>query len=466
MSDPVRRVCHVTTVLSPAGLSGLADARDVVGAAARVELWSLTDHQLAMEVADAVALRAQADAVLLARLGEADARGLAHSRGASSLTGWLRCSHRLSPGEAFRLVKTARTLREQLPATAAAMAQGDVRLSQAEVIVESLKDLSAAVTPDQRTEGEQTLIAACDSLDPISLGRLGRRLEELLDPEGMQARDEAKIRDHEQKAFGKRELTFSPDPYGSGGTIRGRYDAAGYAVITAVLEPLCAPWSTSTADPGTGPCQDPAAGKDLRSAAARRYDALIEALRGQLHHPATTSGDGGKAQIRVTIPLAFLTGRTGYGLLDDGTQISPTLARMLACDAGLIPAVLDGHGQPIDVGREQRLFKGAPRTSIEIRDGGCVWPGCSRPGSWCQIHHLQSWLAGGRTDQVNGGLFCWAHHRDIEKGEWDAFHHRGRIWLKPPTRLDPNRAPRINTTHRPLPPRTDWPPGALGHAPP
>jgi hypothetical protein len=41
----------------------------------------------------------------------------------------------------------------------------------------------------------------------------------------VQARDEAKIRDHQEKAFGKREFTLSPDPYGSAGVIRGRYDA-------------------------------------------------------------------------------------------------------------------------------------------------------------------------------------------------------------------------------------------------
>jgi len=129
-------------------VSGLAHARDMLGAAARVELWSLTDRQLAVEVADAVALRAQADAVLLARLGEADARGLARSRGASSMVAWLRGSHRLSCAEASRLVKTARALREQLPATATAMTDGDVQFSRAEVIVDSVKDLSPASIPN------------------------------------------------------------------------------------------------------------------------------------------------------------------------------------------------------------------------------------------------------------------------------------------------------------------------------
>ena len=63
-------------------------------------------------------------------------------------------------------------------------------------------------------------------------------------------------------------------------------------------------------------------------------------------------------------------------MLDDGTEISPTLARMLACDAGIIPAILNAHRQPVDVGRERRLYTGQPRTAIEIRDGGCTWPGC------------------------------------------------------------------------------------------
>ncbi len=186
----------MTTVLSPPALSGLAAARDVVGSAAGQPLWQLTDRQLAMEVADAVALRAQADAVLLARVGEADARGLARSRGASSMVGWLRGSHRLASGEASRLVGTARALREQLPTTATAMAGGEVQLGQTQVIVDSLKDLSPDVGPELRAAGEQTLIGARSALDPAGLGRLGRRLEELLDPDGVQARDEAKIRTH------------------------------------------------------------------------------------------------------------------------------------------------------------------------------------------------------------------------------------------------------------------------------
>ena len=85
----------MTTLLNPPAVSGLGQARDAVrAAAAGTQLWSLTDTQLAAEISDALALRAQTDAVLLARLGEADARGLARARGSSSMTAWLRGSHR------------------------------------------------------------------------------------------------------------------------------------------------------------------------------------------------------------------------------------------------------------------------------------------------------------------------------------------------------------------------------------
>jgi len=85
----------MTTLLSPPAPTVLAQARGAVGAAASVSLWSLTDTQLAAEVGQALALRAQADAVLLARLGEAEARGLARSRvrprrspGCAARTAW------------------------------------------------------------------------------------------------------------------------------------------------------------------------------------------------------------------------------------------------------------------------------------------------------------------------------------------------------------------------------------------
>jgi len=49
--------------------------------------------------------------VLLAAVGEVEARGLARARGASSTRAWLTGAHQVDPAEASMLVRTARSLR-------------------------------------------------------------------------------------------------------------------------------------------------------------------------------------------------------------------------------------------------------------------------------------------------------------------------------------------------------------------
>ena len=58
--------------------------------------------------------------------------------------------------------------------------------------------------------------------------------------------------------------------------------------------------------------------------------------------PAT---GGDRPQVVVTVPLATLRSGKGAATLDDGTVVSATEARRLACDARIIPAVLGGAGE-------------------------------------------------------------------------------------------------------------------------
>ncbi|MDQ4039992.1 MAG: HNH endonuclease, partial [Actinomycetota bacterium] len=146
-----------------------------------------------------------------------------------------------------------------------------------------------------------------------------------------------------------------------------------------------------------------------------------------------------------------LTNRTGAARLPDGTQLSPSLARMLACDADLVPVTIDHAGNPLDVGRTRRLFTGTLRTALDVRDRGCAWPGCDRPISWTQAHHITSWLDGGKTSLDNGVLLCLFHHHQIEQGDWTVTIRAGRAWFTPPTWIDPTRTPRINPMHHPPP---------------
>ncbi|MEJ7772758.1 MAG: DUF222 domain-containing protein, partial [Geodermatophilaceae bacterium] len=144
----------------------------------------------------------------------------------------------------------------------------------------------------------------------------------------------------------------------------------------------------------------------MRSPTQRRHDALIELARRQLQSGQLPSTGGVKPRIIITIPAQSLIDRTGAGRLNDGYQLPPSLAAYLGCDAEIIPSFLDGQGNVIDLGGARRLFTGPARTALEIRDRGCAWPGCDRPLSWCEAHHVIGWINGGRTDQNNGVLLC------------------------------------------------------------
>jgi len=153
----------------------------------------------------------------------------------------------------------------------------------------------------------------------------------------------------------------------------------------------------------------------------------------------------------MTIPAKSLEDRTGAARLNDGYQLSPTLARYLSCDAEIVPAFTYGAGNLINLGRARRTFTGPARTALELRDRGCAWPGCDRPVSWCEAHHILGWTQGGKTDHNNGVLLCGYHHREIEIGDWQVFTSHGRAWFRPPTWIDQEQIPILNPMHHPPP---------------
>ena len=75
--------------------------------------------------------------------------------------------------------------------------------------------------------------------------------------------------------------------------------------------------------------------------------------------------------------------------------------------------------QPLAVGRTQRIATSAQRRALAARDSGCILPGCEVPATHCQVHHLEPWTSGGRTDLPNLVSLCWAHHRQVDLGRWD-----------------------------------------------
>ena len=231
----------MSSLLASAGPSVLDRAGDVLTGACEQRLWAQADTEIVERVQAALRVRAQADAVLLAAIGEVDARALARTRGSTSTRAWLHGAHQLDPAEAAMLVRTAKTLREGFEETGTALAAGEVSLTQARVVIRSVTDLPADLHPGMAAAAETLMIGHCAVFDPTTLALIGHRLAECIDPEGTQARDEKKLLEREKTAHDKRGLTISPDKDGAGRYIHGYLDTLGGAIITAALDGLSAP---------------------------------------------------------------------------------------------------------------------------------------------------------------------------------------------------------------------------------
>ncbi|MDO5629555.1 MAG: HNH endonuclease signature motif containing protein, partial [Mobilicoccus sp.] len=112
--------------------------------------------------------------------------------------------------------------------------------------------------------------------------------------------------------------------------------------------------------------------------------------------------------------------RRGYATTGFGTVISPTEARLLACDAQIIPIVLGTQGEILDQGRAHRTVTPAQIAALHARDGGCSFPGCSMPPTWCDAHHLVHWINGGCSDMCNLALLCRHHHTVVHRHDLTA----------------------------------------------
>ncbi|WP_130013543.1 HNH endonuclease signature motif containing protein, partial [Serinicoccus sediminis] len=183
-----------------------------------------------------------------------------------------------------------------------------------------------------------------------------------------------------------------------------------------LMSPLAAPVRRDDAEEGSASLAE----LDTRTAGQRRYDALMTVLRrgvaGTRGQPTTP-----KAQVMVTIGLEELRGAlAGVGhTVHDGT-LSAGEVRQLACEADVIPAVLGEKRQIVNLGRSKRLVTPGQRRALAHRDGGCTFPGCHVPATWCDAHHVVHWARGGHSDLGNYALLCPRHHTWVHQHDTTA----------------------------------------------
>ncbi|MBD8536042.1 HNH endonuclease signature motif containing protein [Plantibacter sp. CFBP 13570] len=173
----------------------------------------------------------------------------------------------------------------------------------------------------------------------------------------------------------------------------------------------------------------------------RRAIALTETFR---HLAGCSSAATELTPVTVIIRTDHDTLETGLGTTTiDGIDepIGPGALRRLAADANLIPAVLRGPSQVLDLGTSTRLFSRAQKLALAERDGGCAWTGCTHPPSFTEAHHITWWSRGGPTNLDNGILLCPFHHHRIHDDHWTIRVQNGVPWFIPPSHIDRHQTP-------------------------
>ncbi|MGN6242763.1 MAG: DUF222 domain-containing protein [Motilibacteraceae bacterium] len=386
---------------------------------------------------------------------------------------------------------------------AAGMAAGFVSFEQAHRIGIVLKELATfdGASREALEFAEDTMVELCHQRSPQGLEVLGRQLREDLGPEPSQrpTADPSRLRDLCELSFRRHARTD-----GALTELHGLLTPDLAARLKSVLEPLAAPIGTAELpDPRTAkqrmldalletvtvagrilpgqknhagnendddlgedddadePVEITAEGADARTGqpAGQQALALGVALDGVPSVPAVPDSFRGKVAapsrdgLLVAVTLAELraseSGQATPGAARAATILSTTAAgsrisveqaRLLACEAGIIPVVLDGEGRPIDVGRARRLATPDQRRLLALRDKGCVGPGCDRPPDWSQAHHITWWALGGETNLDEMRLLCLWHHHLVHDQHWDirATADGGTEW-RAPAWVDPTR---------------------------
>jgi hypothetical protein len=340
----------------------------------------------------------------------ADAREVYKDDGMGSMESWLTGHCRLSGRDAAALVRAGRRLQD-LPEVGAAFAEGELTATHVAVV-------TAAVTPERVDAAErhgislattdEVLAEAARRLGPEDTAKAVRRWVDGIDPDGALA-DAADV---------DRRFAMAVS-YGGRVHLSGHLDPVGAETVHAALE------ACMNGDRPAG---------DLRSHAERQGWALVEACRRALVAGGLPDVRGERPQVRVTIDwwsLCAAAGAAGRapGELPFAGPINPETARRLACDAGVVRVITGPDGLPMDTGREQRTANAAIRRALEMRDGHCVFAGCTAPAAWCDVHHVIHWVHGGPTSCDNGALLCERHHTAVHEAAFTIHREPGTaIW--------------------------------------
>ncbi len=372
------------------------------------------DELLAVQVQIAAARR-QVDAAAAAVASEIARRsrpelgytGLAQRTGARTPDRLIASVTGLSVGESRAMITAGEALdgdASWMTPVAVALQSGDVSVGATAAIRRGLGEPNADVSADDLAVAAQRLVDESGDLPPERVAVLAREARDRIDADGVADR-EAAMRE-------KRSLRITRL-------------ADGMTRLVALLDPENAAFVTDAIDRVTAPRRggvrfiDPDEQKradeiihDPRSTEQLAFDAFVTMIR------LAAAVDDGRVfgsrapEVRVHVRAEHLESGQGFGWIEgQSTTVSLGTVERLICTVGALPIAFVDDKRPLKLGRSQRLFSAAQRIALAARDGGCLIPGCERPPSWCEAHHIDEWNAHhGRTDVDVGVLLCRHHH--------------------------------------------------------
>lgn len=362
---------------------------------------------------------------------------LAKKQGFRSPVALIQATTGSSVGDAMKLVQVGEATAsrtsltgEHLPAAhphvADGVRAGRLSMATAAALV-SVLDRSAVRVDDVRLdEAERELVAMAPGLRADELARLLARAEAALDPDGLepkheQARAERSLQILERD--GRLRITGEVD-IETGAPIKTAIDA----MVSQALR------ANHDADDAT---------RDQRTMPQMRADALAALCRHAIGCDQLSTGPTTTVIVRMT--LDELQTGLGAAVIDGIDQPLPAAAvRRLACDLQLIPWIMGGDSEILDWGHGKRGFTRAQKLALALRDGGCAC--CGAPVAWTEVHHIQWWSKGGKTDLSNGILLCTACHHRIHDDGWqiriDGVGVDAKVWFIPPPWIDRSQTPR------------------------
>jgi Domain of unknown function (DUF222) len=367
---------------------------------------ALPDTALLTSTESILHLVNQLRGVIAARLQVIDARDATVTECGRHTRGWLVEEQHLSEEEASRHLTVAKAL-PVCPSLAPALLAGQINLDHARVIATGVGKVPVEI----RDVFEKELVKAAEACEPGELGRFAREIRARL---GAEEDTEAAA----QRRYDARWLRIT-QTFDGMHAVDGMLDPAGAAVVKAALAPFL----------------DRAGDADTRTAGQRCADGLVTLAETAMTTGTLPEHGGEKPHVVLTIPYPTLAAdldaaNAGTATMN-GLEISPRTARMIACDAGIIPAVLGSNSEVLDLGRKQPTWSLPQRRALRIEDRGCRFTGCRASLDRCRIHHIHHWARGGPTTTRNGVHLCRFHHWLIHHHNWQITkNHHGHVTVR------------------------------------